>query len=169
MYPSNNGLLGQRPTGMLPQGPNMGGVPPRYSQPPMPPQPPVNIGIPNQVQSNSPLVSPMSNQPYNPVPTPSSSDYSYTKSAQYDSPAQPDVAALNVVNQLQLLLNVERLKQVHSGSHPSTPDFNRNSTNTSPHRASSSSPSRSKSALPSHWKTATDAEGRVYYYHAISR
>ena len=68
-------------------------------------------------QHNSPLVSPMSNQqPYNPVPVvPNNASYSYANPVKFDSPAQ-DVTALNVVNQLQLLLSAERLKNAQSSS-----------------------------------------------------
>ncbi|XP_065656166.1 histone-lysine N-methyltransferase SETD2 isoform X2 [Hydra vulgaris] len=133
----------------------------------------MNVMITNQQnqpmlssQHNSPLISPISNQqPYNPLPVvPSNATYSYPNPVKFDSPAQ-DVTALNVVNQLQLLLSAERLKNAQSSSTQGTPDFTRNSTSNSPYHPSS--PNQPK--LPPHWKTATDAEGRVYYYHTITR
>lgn len=176
-------MMGQPPMNMMQQG---GPLPPGM----VPPQPiqainPMNVILPNSVNhQHSPLISPMSNQQYNSSSLPNSIPSSMNLSQPPYPPAPstagqfntatsntPDVTTLNMVNQL-LLLNAERLKQTQSsGSHSSTPDNNRNpSAPVSPHRTSSS-PARSKptSSLPPHWKTATDADGRVYYYHTITR
>lgn len=150
----------------------------------LPPQPlqamnALNVVLPNN--QNSPLISPMSNQQYNPATIPSSASQAPppfptvvgSTSGQFNTPAAntPDVTTLNMVNQL-LLLNAERLKQTQGGaSHSGTPDNHRNSSPASPPHRSGSSPSRSRttSSLPPHWKTATDADGRVYYYHTVTR
>ena len=140
-------------------------------QPPIPP--PSHMGVVMPAQPPKPMVpSPMSmpNQPYLPsVSLPSSAPQPQPP---YNPSAPADVNTLNVVNQL-LLLNAERLKQATggSGSHSSTPDNQnaRNSAPASPPNVESPTLSKSLSTLPAHWKTATDADGRVYYYHTLTR
>lgn len=144
--------------------------------PPLPP--PVFPQMSGAMPTQPPLVQPpMPNPVYNPVPVPANSSqstsYNPTNSQQFkNSPnmQQPNVSTLNVVNQLQLLLSAERLKNASQNNPNSNTPDNRSSTNASP-RPSSPSPNRSKSlaSLAPHWKTATDADGRMYYYHAITR
>lgn len=163
---NNSTIMGQPPNQMLPQHPMSGNAPGIFPPNRLPPRPPgnpqINTMMPNQLPHSSPLVSPMSASPFNTAPLPPPKPV-----GQYSSPAQPEVSALNVVNQLQLLLNAERLKQAQelNNTKPETPDFSRSST------SGSNSPTRTKvpAVLPPHWKTATDSEGRMYYYHAITR
>lgn len=149
---------------------------PTLMQPPV--QPPNHLGVVMPPQPQKPMVpSPMSvsSQPFMPSVSLATSISAPPPQPPYNPSAPADVNTLNVVNQL-LLLNAERLKQATSGggSHSSTPDNSnsRTSAPASPHRNSAAgSPTRSKpiSTLPAHWKTATDADGRVYYYHTLTR
>lgn len=147
--------------------------------PPLPPQPInpaalnpcLNPLLPNQGHKNSTIVSPMASQSYNAISGPVPTDMNPAAAPFHHQPGIPTpnqaevvqpVSAMSVVNQLHQLLNQERRQ---------TPDYSRNSSNTSPVQSSPPSSPRSKPlpALPPHWKTATDADGRVYYYHSITR
>lgn len=182
-------MMGQPPPPNMMGQPPMNMIAPASIPPGMgPPQPmqavnALNVVLPNNVNQSSPLISPMSNQQFNSSSSMASSNINQpqppyppapSSGGQYNAPTgnTPDVTTLSMVNQL-LLLNAERLKQTqNSGSHSSTPDNSRNaSAPSSPMRTSGSSPTRSKptSSLPPHWKTATDADGRVYYYHTETR
>ena len=169
-------VVGGAGTGMMSMMNNAAMVPPPMP-PPIPPPSLGGVGVvstPTQLFNNSSAASMQQQQ------------------STYNPSAPADVNTLNVVNQL-LLLNAERLKQATSSggaaagsSHTSTPDTNNTSRGGtsapgSPHHhnfrsASGSSgvagsPTRSKPlpTLPTNWKTATDADGRVYYYHTVTR
>jgi len=157
-----------QPTNMMSIIPNQNMIPPPPSI--LNPLGVVNV-MQSQVNQNHQQKPPVASQPYNSVSMTTSRANQGPPQPTYNPQASADVNTLNVVNQL-LLLNAERLKQATGGgggSHSSTPD---NTLPASPHRNSSgSSPTRSKPlpTLPSHWKTATDADGRVYYYHTVTR
>ena len=153
---------------------------------PMPGMIPRMNMVPNSEMNQSGALEPYNPQTYNPTGVqPTDVNYSYQANTPnfHDSPVTPvtpnnpsEVTTLNVVNQLQFLLTAERLKQKSmqdSQSHGSTPETIKTSSATPPlpQRTSSTSPTRTRPlpALPPNWKTATDPEGRVYYYHTVTR
>jgi len=186
--PNQLPIVGGAGTGMMSMMANAAMVPP-----PMPPPiPPPSLGGVGVVSTSTQLFNNQQQQQHSSLSSTTAASMQQQQST-YNPSAPADVNTLNVVNQL-LLLNAERLKQATSGgggatgsSHTSTPDTNNTSRGGtsapgSPHHhhnfrnASGSSgvagsPTRSKPlpTLPTNWKTATDADGRVYYYHTVTR